>query len=470
MKHLSFSGTEWEPLFLNTDDADGRNIDSIAFLKGWTVNRDIGVMEPDRKRYISNCEPIRVGRGSSVSLCRSGYSYKLYFYTPEIEKIWISTSNQQEDSSWIRYIKDESVLEWTEGRTVVKRDGYVRIVLKKNDGKRFVPEETGNLLCIEITKPEEDDVASVFDDEISDTVSKVRAMKDTGDTVLFIAADSHFAVNGTWNHTIQNMKRVSEAVEPAALIHLGDLTDGRLPIYVTKQYAARMIRDLESVSRNCFVCVGNHDWNINDRWYDMLKEEECRKLYSHGKKWESFDIPDGKLRLFILNSFDPSGSSPEEQYGFAREELRWVRKGLKTMPGDYSALFFSHLTLFPEQHRWSKGIRGSDELLEILNRANRKNVRVLGYICGHNHSDGIDCSQSFPVISLASNKLESASGDPNGHKHEDKFARSLNMPGEDLWDVLAIDKNEQRLKFVRFGAGEDRTADAGVTRKKYFDE
>ena len=100
-------------------------------------------------------------------------------------------------------------------------------------------------------------------------------------------------------------------------------------------------------------------------------------------------------------------------------------------------------------------MRNGEELLDILEECNAMpQYQVAGFFYGHTHADYVFGECSFPVISVGCAKLEYFTDKkPKGAV---AWRREADTVTQELWDSVLIDFDAQRLRMVRFGAGEDR--------------
>lgn len=315
-------------------------------------------------------------------------------------------------------------------------------------------------------------------------------------------------------------------------LHLGDATDGLVQAEITRDYVKAIQEDIRNLGLPLYYVLGNHDSNYFRNNPERFSEEEMRELYlsecgkskygngfadlviektedaslaeseevasdkayerkqvqypvvecgiagasSIENEWQEAhktyyyqDFTGNHLRMIFLDSFNPN---EKVRYGFHEEELDWLEDVLRQTPLEWYVLVLSHVPPTPRLHYWSKEIRGSDRLLQILRNFQRRSKKgavgtvcesrakvvsygkLLGFIHGHNHADQIDYEEGFPIISIGCNKCE--------YFEEKKpagaiaYQRVLGTISQDLWDVLVISTENETMDFVRFGAGEDR--------------
>lgn len=302
-------------------------------------------------------------------------------------------------------------------------------------------------------------------EETARTVQKYRGeMAKAGGSdplVFFLLTDTHYAVGGTWEDTVRTMGAVNGAIRAAGCIHLGDATDGLVPAEITGEYVRHMQEDIRALGLPLYYAVGNHDYNYFRNNPERFDRRRMYELYlaagAGGRLWYYRDFPGNRLRLIFLESFDPA---EKIRYGFPEEELDWLEEVLGELPQDWHAVVFSHVPPVPRLHYWSSEIRGSQRLTAILRRFQRRSgCKLMGFIHGHNHADQIDLEEGFPVISIGCGKCEYFTDKkPQG---AETFARVRHTASQELWDVLLVSTETEEIKFIRFGAGENRSVSCG---------
>lgn len=405
-----------------------------------------------------------VTAGDKIVCTDSTYQYGIASYSSEIEDRLIYTYCYQEEENWSRYRGDFKWDALHGGRYTLSQDGWIRVAVKRKDGALITPEDVYRaskalyLLREKRTYQKKD----YYRQEIEKTVQTVREKREENkrknSLVFGLITDSHYVINGGWEDSIANLQEVCRETGFDAMIHLGDLTDGMIPLAVTKEYTVRVMRDLETLQVPVYLALGNHDSNYfrgNPEW--MSEQEQSKHYLGREKPWYYVDFEKPKLRCLFLHSFNHRENI---RYGFPLEEIEWVKNTLLAAPAGYSVLVFAHVPLLPEMHFWSKEIRNSSEMLEVLEEYVAQGGRILAYIHGHNHADQIFLERSFPIVSIGCAKCE----DFKDKKPEGAvtYDRKMGTATQELWDVMVVDVEEGKIDFVRFGAGEDRRVCAGA--------
>lgn len=423
---------------------------------GWDVDPETGLRmhQPEHPECATHLLPFAVCRGDRLAPARTGIRYKMYFYRPEIPGNLIHTYTYQPEANWSTWCPERSEMKWTDGEIILAEDGFLRVAVSLTNGETLPEGSTlqGYVSVIQAPRQEHPGPAWMLNAREA-LVHRTEEFRRKNDLVLLLLADTHYTVGGIWPDTLRSLKLAAEQLHPDGLVHLGDFTDGLLPGEYTRCLVQRMLTELETVCRNLWCCIGNHDRNYFRGNPAPLTRRESAKLYLKRKKpWYHVDFREKKLRLLFLDSFEPT---ERERYGFPDEEVRWLRYRLLTTPPGYKVLVFSHVPPMAEYHVWSETIRNEEPVFRLLERFHRRRRgAVLGWIHGHSHADQIVEKHHFPVIGIGCSKLE----DFPDHKPEGSvtWKRERDTETQELWDLLLVHPDTGSLDFLRFGAGKDR--------------
>ncbi|MCR4694712.1 MAG: metallophosphoesterase [Pseudobutyrivibrio sp.] len=282
--------------------------------------------------------------------------------------------------------------------------------------------------------------ATWIEEEVDDVAARVNS--HPGLPTFALIADSHYVENGTWDDTIASLRALDKKIKLNGIIHLGDLSDGLLPLDRTLAIEQRCISDMESLGHPLYIVPGNHDYNYF-RGNPELKYPDRPQYYK--------DLSGEKLRLIFIDSFEPK---EQVRYGFSMQCVGWLEYTLRTMPSDYRALIFSHVPPLLSLQAWAKDMRHRHELVTVMDTYAD---RILAFINGHNHCDQIFNGLNngmFPIVSINCAKCEYYTDHkPNGATVP---KRRLGDRTQESFDILQIDAAAGKLFFTRFGAGTDR--------------
>ena len=423
-----------------------------------TINSETGFYEKNHPEYMADFHFYPVQKGDKILFSAKGYEYTFAFYTDEIEERFIHTYCYQEEENWTKYsgnLQNES--RRTRDYTFTQ-PGWCRLSVKKKN-KAALTEQDLNTVRDKVSlqcQKQKYTPKEYFKAEIAKTADTVNALRDKDSLVFGLMTDSHFVINGGWEDTLYNVQQVNKQAPFDGFIHLGDYTDGMTPVSITKEYFNNIYADLKTLGTPLYLVLGNHDANyFRNNPGAMTSQEQGEFYLKKDKPYYYQDFEAQKLRLLVLYSFDHTQKTQETRYGFPIEEVTWVQQVLDSTPIDYKVLICSHVPLLAKMHYWSKEIRNSDAMIAAFNSFITRGGTILGFIHGHNHAEQINNEFAFPIISIGCTKCE----DFKDRKPEGSYTynRQMKTINQDLWDVLIVKPKENKLEFVRFGAGEDRT-------------
>lgn len=442
-----------------------------------------GCLVPDSPFHMTTEFFYKVSKGDYIECVDRRYVFAVGTFSMQREDKYLYTYDYKQDSAWLTYRKDLTPDSYSHETYVFEQDGYCRICLRRADGAEITGKDAdkiNGILRFYVT--EKDYVPHVcFEDEIVDTVKKVteiqrsKSLEETkgqgcerGNLLtLCLLTDSHYTVNGTWEDTADNIgktlaimgrNRAAEAGREAAvdgIVHLGDFTDGMTSKKVTSHYIRNMLTDLHRNHVPVYVTLGNHDFNYFRGNKQRFSMEELRGLFDLEQEYYYRDFEKQKIRCLFLISYNPDTPI---RYGFTPKEVDWVKETLEGTPKGYKVLIFSHEAPLDHLDFWARIIRNGKNLMQVLEDYNAKaDCQILAFIHGHTHAEHVYRGSSFPIISIGSNKCEYFPEKKPEGAHA--YDRKIGTVTQDLWDILLVDGECERLHFVRFGAGEDRVVD-----------
>ena len=441
-----------------------------------------GCLIPDSPYHMATEFFYPVSEGDYIECINNQYVFAVATFSVEREEKYLYSYDYKTDLAWLTYRRDLSPDSYSRETYVFDEDGYCRICVKRADGKEVTNKDADkiNRILAFYTEIKPYEAKECFKVEIEDTAEKVKRIREehTNDNEegvcsnllsLILLTDSHYTVNGTWEDTADNIKRVLARLKKEeasrmnsgnggsieAIVHLGDFTDGMTTKKVTGAYIKRMLGDLRQNELPVYVTLGNHDSNYFRGNKQRFTKEEQLECFGLSKEYYYQDFPKQQIRCLFLASYD---ADTPVRYGFSDEEIEWVKESLDTTPEGYKVLVFSHEAPLDILDYWARIIRNGKRLMEVLEEYNaREDAQILAYIHGHTHAEQEYRGSSFPIISIGSNKCEYfPDKKPEGSKAYERVPDTIT---QDLWDVLLVDGEKECLHFVRFGAGEDRVVD-----------
>ena len=433
-----------------------------------------------------------VSKGDHIECVDRRYVFAVATFEAKREEKYLYTHDYKCDSAWVVYRQDLTPDSYSRKSYEFKEDGFCRICVKKADGSEITQAdaEAVNDILHFYTMEKEYVPKECFVQEIADTVKKVKGialLNEGGDDEtgcrdgqggllrLCLLTDSHYTVNGTWQDTADNIGKIISGLGENQLtdredkksnvpersngidgiVHLGDFTDGMTSKKVTSLYVENMLEDLRKNGMPVHVTPGNHDANYFRGNKQRFSKEEQLQLFGLEQEYYYVDYEMAKIRCLFLASYD---ADVPVRYGFSNEQVEWVRETLDETPLGYKVLVFSHEAPLEDLDYWARLIRNGRKMMDVLEEYNaREDAQILAYIHGHTHAEHVYRGSSFPIISIGCNKCEYYPDKKPEGAHA--YMRQPGTVTQDLWDVLVVDSQAQKLHFVRFGAGEDRTVD-----------
>lgn len=449
----------------------------LDFTSGFRTGLLDGCLVADSPEHMATEFFYPVSAGDYITCESAEYVFAVATFSTEREEQYIYTYDYKTDSAWLTYRQDLTPDSYSAETYIFSQDGYFRVCVKRKDGKEVTQADV--TLAEEsiafYTRKKEFVPQSCFVPEIEDTVQKIRDIKknmscaDPNFTESFLTlallTDSHYTVNGTWEDTVDNIRKVVKNTENAidGIVHLGDFTDGMTSKKVTSHYVKKMLNDLRENQLPVYVTPGNHDSNYFRGNKERLQKSEQRELFGLTREYYHHDFELPKIRCLFLSSYD---ADTPVRYGFSDEEVEWVKETLDATPAGYKVLVFSHEAPLDILDYWARIVRNGKELLRVLEEYNtRDNAQILAFIHGHTHAEYIYQGASFPILSIGCNKCEYFTDKKPEGSHTVK--RTIGQVTQDLWDVLMVDAQNEQLHLVRFGAGEDRIVDCHKTESTW---
>ena len=308
------------------------------------------------------------------------------------------------------------------------------------------------------------EVSPQFAAEVADTAEKVG--RDTFNIVVYTDVHHDRRHVDPVDVYVPLLDAVGEVIERAridAVWNLGDIING---FYTTKEEAAEEIRDVvryeDSVSPDVHRVMGNHDSNIQGAGYLGRAEEELSALevnellenrhtlqtevHSEGRPTDYYvDFPG--IRVVCISA---------EETTFLPETAEWLMSSaLKTSS---PVLFFSHIPTRPE---WGfhNDVRGGEMIEEAIRSFVSAGGEVIAYIHGHDHGDMISAVTDDDrvlwheaAVACARFSVPKSQGTPGMTFWERNETDETML----VFDVVCVDLKNRKVRFVRFGAGEDR--------------
>ena len=408
--------------------------------------------EGNRKRTdlgtVVNFEPVFIPRGTKIRLKDPTLKYRRYFYRDEIWPELSYTPYSQAEGIMASYDAERCDGEWLNDPVfTMPEDGFLRFAIRKPDGafpEGMFLEDIFDIDSIgRISRIPENFIPGA-----EAAARKAAEMREEGDMVFILMADTHTGFGGTWPDTAGSVKAVAGMIKPDAIVHLGDITDGVFPEAVAYKVLKRMKGDLEETGVPVFFTAGNHDFAALPDTKTAKAPAEFYECYFDGKGPRYFsDFDDKNIRMIFLNAYEPS---EEEPYGFSDDDAAWLKYTLDDTPEGYRVLFFSHVPPGRIRTRWDEIIRNSGRVMDLLKDFNEKrNGGIAGAFYGHDHCDRSSTEPGFPLECIGSAKFLDFNEAP---LHTGRFRRRRHDVSQELFDIVIVKRKDGTVSRVRFGA------------------
>ncbi len=449
-----------------------------------------GTLVPDSPKHMAAEGFYKALPGSRLHLCEKDYLFAVAVFSMERDPAYIYSYAYAPEENWATYTRNLTPESYGQEDYIFTEKCWFRVCIRRKDGADLTGKDDRykDRLVTFSCEREVYEEKACFTREICETVRAIEqgyhdmtaalgqgrhksSAADKEILTLCLLADTHYTVNGTWEDTAHNIRQVAEKAAYDAIIHLGDLTDGMLPKERTAGYVRQVIAGLERCGAPVYITPGNHDSNYFRNREDTFTAEEMKALYrlygtgepcggdragaeGEGRLDYHIDLQGFlfPIRLLFLSSFDDRAPI---RYGYTDEQLTWLEETLYSAKEGTRFLIFSHDAPLARLDYWSFYIRNGERLLDILEACNaREQYQIVGFFYGHVHADQEYGGCSFPVLSTGCAKLEYfLDKKPKGAV---TYKREADTVTQDLWDSVLVDLKGQKIKLIRFGAGEDR--------------
>jgi len=422
---------------------------------GMKIRAEDGFEELGFPELISTPLFYRAHPGDKLILLDAAYEFSVATYSLNIDPQWIHSYTYALDQSWTAYNCDLSETCYRQSDYLFKSDVYFRVCLRKISGEALSKTENINNIIAFDSNPIAKEPKLWIEEEVKRTIERINIQKNAGDLVFILISDTHYNINGTWEDTQKSIELLSREINPNAIIHLGDMTDGMVTRDATIHYVNLIFDGLNKCGVPIWVSLGNHDANYFRNNNEPFTIKEQREIYLDNRDISYYQDLAG-VRLIFLDSFR---HNEQLRYGFSPDNIQWLENTLEETPDDIKVIIFSHLPPFTRLQYWKKIVRGENELALIFKLHREK---IFAWINGHNHADRLDNQAGFPIISIANAKCEAY------HEHKtNEFLtpeRKLDEASQELFDILLLNLKDQKAHFVRFGAGRDKVIVENVVK------
>lgn len=320
---------------------------------------------------------------------------------------------------------------------------------------------------------DEDAIESYFEEEVSDTVDKVRELMTEPCLTFALITDSHYNSMDTtvFPNAIKNIKAINKEIRLDGILCAGDVTDGNATKTVTKGLLADFMPLMRRTGLPVYFSAGNHDSNAyGSNSYYFTNTEMYKYYYSHSDNVvfadeDSYgvnfykDFDEYNVRLISLDATNTDyGTTPH--YRYPANTTTWFDTTLNATPSGYMVILLTHLSPYSEHNNGVAPENASTVISTIETWLDNGNT-LISFI-GHNHYDYAFTSPYLEVITncnLFVDLDEDVVADGTGTLPEGavQWAREYGTITEDCFDIIVIRPLSNAVDMIRFGAGEDRS-------------
>lgn len=257
------------------------------------------------------------------------------------------------------------------------------------------------------------------------------------------------------------LSRLFSSDKIMALWNLGDLINGHNN---TKEQATALLQDVVNMERSVTVnyhnIEGNHDNNIQSTWEgsgglpetEILSNDELNVILENKDTEQvefhsSLRATDYYVDLDTIRIVCITG----DYTTFQPETADWLRA--EALVTDKEILILAHCPTRPE---WGfrSDIQNGDLIEEELRNFIDSRGTMIAYIYGHDHGDMISDAGAWKEVAIGCSRFHVPKS--NGTPGMTFWERKEEDESKLLFDIVCIDQKERTIRFVRFGAGEDR--------------
>jgi hypothetical protein len=259
------------------------------------------------------------------------------------------------------------------------------------------------------------------------------------------------------------------------VLNLGDSSDGRAAPATQIEYSNYQSEKFASLRIPYYMVQGNHELNIyRSNTYDgsdKLTNEQIYNLYFNNTPLGVVynpncymdyyvDLP-FNVRMIVLNF------SNQDAYKIGDSTVSWFRD--TALDSNKTILLATHYSSIPDHNSYSNYISDANYAVvtSIINTFIANGGKVV-QVYGHSHTDYKFTSPWLQVALNNARPLQSDISNVEAYgtlisalttagETIDSPARTYGTVTEDCWTVCVLRPLSNKIDFIRFGAGNDRT-------------
>ena len=393
-------------------------------------------------------------------------------YSVDSQSTSYKYTNETEKTLYVRFcfypsnsggtIREDEMVEIVDSEDEVILSDYEDAILHFNED--IVSDKANDYADKNIVRP-------CFVDEVENTVSTILSLTDKPCYTNIWLSDVHYDPRDIYNRervhdTYKNIKAVCDSVFIEGISNTGDFNypnDATITQAMSDEFINANRAFMLRACNHVYMVNGNHDgiggstpktknWNcVNNHNNDYVHRNGDNTYFY-------VDYPNINLRVFYIDTVECNDGNTT--WGIGDTQLLWLKNNLLNC--NYDVMFYAHFGTYGDFRTNLDNIRTLlNDYHNHTGEFSNKTSNCIAWLCGHEHIDGtVKTSESgldFPVVVVTSSRLQS--------KSTTLFAdyipldRKVRTVTQDAWDIVIYRPDENKIYFVRFGAGEDREID-----------
>lgn len=330
--------------------------------------------------------------------------------------------------------------------SVYNKDGIQLAALYDKDGDSllYAYDKDGNTIFSEATPYPISNVVSYFQESTLDVADAVNALSSEWKSFIFIT-DPHGSNNK--NHSQAIGLYLLDNTDAFMIVLGGDYSNGN---WVKTEYDTYVSPYLESgMMENIYAVIGNHETYGNGAKlaskvavYGDFLEDKTNLTINQTDVYYYFDDTTNKIRYMFLNTSDSAECT------MSQTQISWITSNVQLPTSEWSLLVFAHVNINNMGFTTMNETNGSD----IASAIASCNGEVIGYICGHQHIDGVYDVGDFYQSMLYCDKFENT----NYYSGYSETDRQIGTISEQAVSVISFNTTTKDVVIRRIGVGRNR--------------
>ena len=360
-----------------------------------------------------------------------------------------------------------------------------QIIAQFNEAKHYTDQALANLdatVAPDYVKEEAERVAD-----------QILAKRNANSFVMALAGDLH--TNGgdqsaaSVLHASQGMNEIASLTQLDLIALLGDyevycFDDGTVNTDKETEDARQSLKYVKKIFSNIakgipFIQLqGNHDkttpayeGDVAQACYAYIGANNVGTVTDYANKHRIYgyrDFDNYKIRVIYLNTADVSDHTANSE-GVSQAQLTWLEnEALHLSDSDWGMIVLTHHPL-----NWYAGM---NELLNVLDQYKGKGegAKLIAHFHGHIHNFRVETLGTNGVVSITipnacfgreneygtsdsySEDIRKSCGDTDKDGNQRKFEKTANTGSDTSFNVVVVDRENERIHCINYGAGIDR--------------